>query len=432
MKQLNGKSLKGLFALSPIFVFLAVYLVTSIVVSDFYKVPVSSAFLIASCYAMLITKGLTVSERVDVFSSGAAHKNVLLMVWIFLLSGVFAKTATQIGAVDATVSIALALVPGKMLFVGFFLIACFISFSIGTSVGTIVALVPVVAGISQETGVDLARMTAIVVGGAFFGDNLSFISDTTIAATKATGCEMRDKFKANFRIVLPAVLIVSLIYIIQGGTVDLPAQEISGRWYMILPYLTIITLALCGMNVILVLLIGIVLNALLGVVTGTMGWVSFLSSMGAGVASMGDLVIVTMLAGGMLALIRQGGGLDFIIDSMTRRVRGRRGAELCIAALVSIANFCTANNTIAIITTGEIASGIASKFGVEPRRAASLLDTFSCMIQGILPYGAQLLMASALSEVPVLSIIPKLYYPAVLGLCAIAAILLSSRRQARA
>ena len=428
MRSVSGKHRKGLLALSPIAVFLAVYLVTSLVAGDFYKVPVSAAFLLASCYAVAITKAGGIEARLSLFSEGAGHKNVLLMIWIFLLAGAFAATAKEIGAVDATVRFTLNVIPGKMLFAGFFLTACFVSFAMGTSVGTIVALVPITAGISAETGLNPAQLTAVIVGGAFFGDNLSFISDTTIAATQAAGCEMRDKFKANLRIVLPAFLFVTVLYLFLGRSVSVRPESLPAEWYRLLPYLLVICSALCGMNVTLVLGLGILANVVIGLVTGSMGWVAFLSSVGSGISGMADLVIVTMLAGGMLSLIRYNGGLDYLVNLMTRRIKGPLGAQLSIAGLVSLANLCTANNTIAIITTGEIARNISERFGIPARRTASLLDTFSCVVQGLIPYGAQLLMASSLAGVSAIEIIPRLYYPFALAVSAALGIILHARK----
>lgn len=419
MRSVSARHARGLLALSPVLVFLAVYLVSSLLSGDFYKIPVSAAFLLASAYAVAITPEKGINRRLAIFSGGAGHPNVLLMIWIFILAGAFAETAKEIGAIDATVHFALHVIPGKMLFAGFFLTACFVSFAMGTSVGTIVALVPITTGIAGETGMDPAQLTAVIVGGAFFGDNLSFISDTTIAATRAAGCEMRDKFKANLLIVLPAFVVVLLIYLLQGQTVSTIPQASVSQWYKLLPYLLVICTALCGLNVTLVLGLGILANALLGFVTGTMGWSSMLVSIGSGISGMADLIIVTLLAGGMLALIRHNGGLDYLVEILTRRIKGPGMAQLSIAALVSLANLCTANNTIAIITSGEIAKRISDRFGISPQRTASLLDTFSCVVQGMIPYGAQLLMASGLAGISALEIIPRLYYPFALAVSAL-------------
>lgn len=412
---------RGLLALSPLLVFLAVYLVSSFMAKDFYKVPVVAAFLLASAYAILITRG-GLEERVAVFSRGAGNGNVLLMIWIFVLAGVFAATAKAIGSIDAVVAATLHILPGRFILVGLFVAACFISMAIGTSVGTIVALVPIASGLASGTGAPLAMVVAAIVGGAFFGDNLSFISDTTIAATRSQECSMADKFRANIWIAGPAAIVVAVVYVVlgQGFDATAPAQEFN--LLLILPYLAVIILALCGLNVLGVLSVGILLNAVIGLLSGKFGWLGFLQSAGEGVASMGDLIIVTMLAGGMLEIIRVNGGIDWIINVLTRRISGRRGAESTIALLVALANVCTANNTIAIITTGSIAREIAGHFGVDPRKSASILDTFSCIVQGILPYGAQLLMASGLAGISVASIIGCLYYPLALLVFALLAI----------
>lgn len=414
--------MSGWAALSPLLVFLVVYLVSSLLEKDFYKIPITAAFLVASAYALMISKGTT-DEKIAVFSKGAGDRNVLLMIWIFVLAGAFASSAQEIGAVDATVDLTLRILPDRLLYAGIFLASCFISMAIGTSVGTIVALVPVAAGIAEQTGVETAFMTAIVAGGAFFGDNLSFISDTTIAATRTQECQMKDKFKANVAIAAPAAIAVTVLYIILGSGTEMARQASGIEWIKLIPYIMVIWLALTGMNVMSVLALGIAANAVLGFACGDFGWTGWLVSLGKGIGGMGELIIVTMLAGGMLEMIRVNGGIDFIVSGLTRKVKGKRGAELCIAAIVSIANICTANNTIAIITTGRIARDISLKYGVDNRKAASILDTFSCMVQGIIPYGAQMLMAAGLSGVSALGIIKYLYYPYALGLMALMAII---------
>lgn len=404
--------MNGWLALSPLAVFLVTYLASSLVAHDFYKVPIASAFLITSVYAMLITKG-AVAERINIFSSGAGNKNVLLMIWIFVMAGAFATTAKAIGSVEATVNLTLTVLPGKWLLAGLFLASCFISMSIGTSVGTVVALVPIASGLAEQSGLSLAMLTGLIVGGAFFGDNLSFISDTTIASTTSQGCSMSDKFKANIWICGPAALIVTVIYIIIGLNHGATPEIGEIEYVKLIPYLSVIVLALCGLNVLLVLGIGLLLSAAIGFVNG-MTWLRFLGSVGDGIAGMGELIIVTMLSGGMLELIRHNGGIDFIIKGLTKGIKGKRGAEFSIAGLVGLSNFCTANNTIAILTTGDIARDITKKFGLDPRKSASLLDTFSCVVQGIIPYGAQLLMASGFAGISAAAIIPCLYYPFVL------------------
>lgn len=431
MENISGK--RGILALSPLIIFLVLYLVSCIIAKDFYSIPISAAFLLSSVYAIIICKGKTLEERINTFSQGAGNRNVLLMIWIFVLAGAFASTAKDIGAIDATVNIALRILPGKLIYAGLFLASCFISMSIGTSVGTIVALVPIAAGVAQEVGGGMASetafITAIIVGGSFFGDNLSFISDTTIAATRTQGCTMKDKFKVNIRIVGPAAIVVTLLYVFLGLSVDASPAVEAVRWYLLLPYLLIIGLALGGMNVSAVLAVGILANAVIGFADGSLSWSSWLGSIGKGISDMGDLIMVTMLAGGMLEIIKVNGGIDYIVSGLTRRIHGKRGAEMSIAGLVSLANLCTANNTIAIITTGQIAKDISSRFGLDPRKTASILDTFSCLIQGIIPYGAQLLMAAGLAGVSSISIMGYLYYPFVMGAFALAAILLRLPRR---
>lgn len=425
----KAKKMSGWLALSPLLVFLVVYLVSSIVASDFYKVPVASAFLIASVYALAITRAGSVEDRVKIFSDGAGHRNVLLMIWIFVLAGAFANTAQDIGAIESTVNFTLRILPGKLLYAGLFVASCFISMSIGTSVGTIVALVPVASGIAAEADMNAAFVTAIVAGGAFFGDNLSFISDTAIAATRTQECSMTDKFKVNVRIVAPAAIIVAALYVVCGLSVSAVPEVGHIDVIKLLPYILVIGLAVAGMNVIAVLTTGIAVNAVIGFACGSFGWVEWLASVGKGIGGMGELIIVTMLAGGMLEVIRHNGGLDFIISGLTRHISGKRGAEFSIAALVSLANFCTANNTIAIITTGRIARDISGKYGVDPRKAASILDTFSCVVQGIIPYGAQMLMASGLAGISAASMMQYMYYPYVMGVFAVLSILLRYPRK---
>ena len=367
----TGKKMNGWLALSPLLVFLLVYLVSSIVARDFYKVPVAAAFIIASAYAMLITRSVDkTDDKISIFSAGAGNRNVLLMIWIFVLAGAFAATAKDIGAIDATVNATLRILPGK------------------------------------------------VIGGAFFGDNLSFISDTTVAATKSQGCSMRDKFRANLWIAAPAALLVTVLYVVMGLKVEAVPAVQSVQWLGLVPYLLVIGLALAGVNVVTVLALGIGVNGIIGWSTGAYDWIGWMTSIGSGIGSMGELIIVSLLAGGMLELIRYNGGLDFIIGGLTRRIRGARGAYFSIAGLVSLVNFCTANNTIAIITVGPLAKDISERYKLDPRKTASILDTFSCLVQGIIPYGAQMLMASGLAGVSAASITGYLYYPFALGLMA--------------
>lgn len=414
---------KGLLAVSPLILFALFYLLTSMVVGDFYKVPITIAFLLTSIYAMAITKGLDLDGRIRLFSQGASDSNMMLMIWIFILAGAFASTAKAMGAIDETVNLALTLLPDNLLLGGIFIAACFISLSIGTSVGTIVALTPLAAGIASETAVQLPLMVAIVVGGAFFGDNLSFISDTTIAATRTQGCKLSDKFKVNSLIVVPAAVIALLIYIGMGVHVNAPQNVPDVNWLKVLPYLVVLVTAICGVNVLLVLVIGILLSSIIGIFTGSFDFFGCISEMGTGVVGMGELIIITMLAGGLMQLIRHNGGIQYILEVLTRHVKSKRMAELSIAALVSLVNLCTANNTVAIITVGPLANDISTRYGVDKRKSASILDTFSCFAQGIIPYGAQLLMASGLAALNPVSIIPYLYYPFIMGSFALLSII---------
>lgn len=415
---------KGIIALSPIVVFILFYLVTSIVAGDFYKIPITVAFMVSSIYAIAVFTGKPLMHRIDSYSRGAATEQMMLMIWIFVLAGAFAHSAKQMGSIDATVNLALSLLPPQMIFAGMFLAACFISLSIGTSVGTIAALTPIAVGLAQETGADLAMMTAIIVGGSFFGDNLSFISDTTIMATQTQGCRLSDKFRVNAFIVMPAALVILLVYFFLGQDTIAPKQIPAVEWVKVIPYLTVLVTAVCGMNVMAVLTIGIVLCGIIGMFTGSFDIYGWFGAMGDGIMSMGELIIVTMMAGGMLELIKQQGGIDFIINMLTRRVSSKRGAELSIATLVSLVDVCTANNTVAILTVGDIAKQIGDRYGVDNKKCASILDTFSCTVQGLIPYGAQLLIAAGLASVNPVAILPYLYYPFALGIVAILSILL--------
>lgn len=418
----------GFISLLPLAIFLVIYLVTSLIIGDFYKIPVAVAFLISCIVAVLMTQG-PLKERVASFSRGASDSNIMLMVWIFILAGAFASSAKAMGSIEATVNLTLNLLPGNMILAGLFVAACFISLALGTSVGTIVALVPVAIGIADEIGMDKAYITAIVAGGAFFGDNLSFISDTTIAATQTQGCAMRDKFKVNSMIVMPVAVILLIYYIIRGSNLDIITQNQPVEWIKIVPYLLVIITALCGINVLTVLVIGIISSMIIGVSTGAIDCFDFIGAMGDGIGGMGELITVTLLAGGMLELIRINGGMDYITNKLTSNVKSKRGAELSIAALVSLTNLCTANNTIAIITSGKIAKDISNRFHLDSRKVASILDTFSCFVQGIIPYGAQVLMASGLSQLSPMDIMTHLYYPYGIGIIALISIIIRYPRR---
>jgi Na+/H+ antiporter NhaC len=414
---------KGIIALSPLIVFIILYLVTSIVARDFYTIPITVAFLITCIYAIGITKG-KLKRRINVFSRGAGNPEMMLMLWIFILAGAFANSAKDMGSIDAAVNLTLSFLPSQMLYAGLFLAACFISLSIGTSVGTIVALTPIAAGVATQTGTSIPMLTAIVVGGSFFGDNLSFISDTTIVATQTQGCKTRDKFYVNSFIVGPAAILILLLYMMMGQSIETSTQIGDVDLWKVVPYIVVLATALFGMNVMAVLTLGILLTGIIGIANGSYDIYGWFKSMGNGIINMSELIIITLLAGGLLAIIKHNGGINFIINRLTQRIHGKRGAELSIAALVSIVNICTANNTVAIITVGGIVRKIGENYNLDSRKCASLLDTFSCFTQGLLPYGAQILMAAGLAKINPISIIPYLYYTFAIGLAAIIAILL--------
>ena len=410
------------WALTPLIIFLSIYLVASVIMGDFYKMPITVAFLVASIVAVATSSGGRLHKRIDLFCKGAANSNIMLMVWIFILAGAFAQTAKAVGAVDATVNLALSVLPDTLLLAGIFIAACFISLSMGTSVGTIVALTPVAVGIATQTDLNTPFMVAIVVGGAMFGDNLSFISDTTIVATRTQGCNMKDKFKVNSLIVIPVAILITIIYLFQGSEIKTTPTVTPIEWLKVIPYILVLTTALAGVNVMIVLLLGILCSGIVGIITGSIQFWEWIAAMGTGISGMGELIIITLLTGGMLEMIRYNGGIAYIIQKLTTHVKSKKGAELSIAALVSFADLCTANNTIALIMSGPIAKDIANRFGVDPRKSASLLDTFSCFVQGIIPYGAQLLMAASLASITPLAIMQYLYYPYLMGVAALLAI----------
>lgn len=418
----SNATLNGVMALSPMLVFLCSYLAVSVVIGDFYKMPLSVALLLASAWSIFIYRdGGSLSKRIETFSSSAANSNILYMIWIFVLAGAFASLAKEIGAIDATVNLTLRLFPTEFIIPGLFAAACFISLSIGTSVGTVVALAPLAVNMAQASGASIAFFVAVVLGGAFFGDNLSFISDTTIAATRSQGCNMADKFKANLWICLPAAIITLAVYIAMStGVPDVKVSENTNP-IIVIPYFAVIVMAAIGINVTIVLSCGITCAFIIGIVYG---WapIDLCHSMGQGIDGMGDLIIVTLLASGMLGIIKAAGGISFLLQAMTRRISGVRGAQACIAVLVALVNFCTANNTVAIITLGEIARDISNRFGVDPRKSASLLDSCSCIVQCLIPYGAQTLLATSLAGISPVSPFPYLYYPWALALMVILSI----------
>lgn len=415
---------KGFLALSPLIVFVVLYLVLSLVAGDFSSVPLTVVFLISSVYAVATSTKFSLKERIDIYGQGASTPNLLLMLWIYVLAGAFSQSAKGMGSIDTTVNLALTILPPSMILPGLFVTACFISISIGTSVGTVVTLVPIAAGIATQTNSNVALLTAVIVGGAYFGDNLSFISDTTVVATQTQGVRMKDKFKVNLMIVVPAVVIVLAVYAFMGFGMQAPTHVGQTDLFKVIPYLAVLVTAVCGLNVMAVLVLGIALCGIIGVLGGSYDFYGWLNALGNGIVGMGELIIIAMMAGGMLEIIKVNGGIDYIIEKLSGRIRGKRGAEFSIAALVSLVNLCTANNTVAILTVGNIAKQISEKFGIDPRKTASILDTFSCTIQGIIPYGVQILLAAGLVHVQPVDIIPYLYYPFAIGIAASLSILL--------
>ena len=424
---------KGLLALSPLFLLIVLIVVFTVYSADSShkdtSLSLTVAFMISSIYAVAISGGMPVKKRVDTYSKGAGANNLMLMLWIYVLAGSFAASAKAMGAVDATVNLTLSILPASMILPGLFLAACFISVSIGTSVGTVVALVPIAAGLAHSMDANVGMMTAIIVGGAYFGDNLSFISDTTVVATQTQNCKMSDKFKVNSMIVVPAAVLVLIAYSVMGIGLQAPTHISEVEYMKVLPYLIVLITAIAGMNVMAVLTLGTLLCGAIGIgshligASGSYDLFGWFSAMGNGIIGMGELIIIAMMAGGMLEIIRENGGIDFIINKITAHVNSKRGAELSIAALVSMVNICTANNTVAILTVGNISKKIGDRFGVDNRKAASILDTFSCMVQGLIPYGVQMLLAAGLANLSPMDILPYLYYPLAIGVAALLAIL---------
>ena len=424
---------RGLLALSPVVVLLVVYMVGSLVLGDFYAIPIAVAFIVAAIYGLSLLRGKSMRERIDLFSAGAAHRDIMYMVWIFCIAGIFAATAKAMGAADAIVSLTLRAVPAQFLPAGIFVASCFVSLAIGTSVGTIVALAPMVTAMATQLGCEVGWLISVVVGGAFFGDNLSFISDTTIAATQSQGCKMSDKFRTNFVIVLPAAIVTLCIYLFgnQLGIVDVSSVAASAEWYRMLPYLVVIGLALTGLNVLIVLLAGILLAVVIGLFGGSFDLLGIATAFTDGVGSMYEIILISLLAGGLMNIVKSLGGFDFLISSLGARIRTRRGAEIVVSLLTSLTNICTANNTIAIITSGTVAKRLSERYSIPPRKTASLMDISSCCVQGLLPYGAQVLMAAGLAGISPLEIIPWLYYPMLLGGMVLLSILFQFPRSTR-
>lgn len=414
---------QGWLALSPMFVFLLSYVAVSVYIGDFYKMPISVALAAASVWAVAMVRKKPLRERIELFSRSAGHSNILYMIWVFVLAGAFANLAKETGAVDATVNLTLSVFPARFVVPTLFFAACFISLAIGTSVGTVVALTPLAAEIAVAAGGPPGFFVAGVLGGAFFGDNLSFISDTTIASTRSQGCAMSDKFRTNLWIALPSALLTLGLYIALGSDMgEIPPLRQSGPWWLMLPYIIVIASAAVSVNVLVTLVLGLAAAVVTGLASGR-SIIDMAGFAGTGIDSMGALIVVTLLAAGMLGMIKEAGGIDFILGHMTRFVHGPRGAQTAISALVGIVNLCTANNTVAIITVGPIARKIAESFGISAQKAASLLDSASCVVQCLIPYGAQALLAASLAGISPVAAIPYLYYPLALALMLVLSII---------
>lgn len=419
-KEKKGRAI----ALLPIGVFLIIFLGAGIVFKDFYAMPAIVAFLIALFVAFLQNKELSFNKKIEVIAKGVGEENIITMSLIFLCAGGFSGAVTAAGGVDSTVNLGLSLIPAHFAVAGLFLIGCFISVSMGTSMGTIAALAPIAVGISEKTGFALSICIGAVVCGAMFGDNLSMISDTTIAAVKTQGCEMKDKFKANFFIVLPAAIITVLIFWFATRNMNFHLEEnLSYSLWEVLPYMVVLLGALIGINVFVVLISGIVISLIVGVSMGHIALSEMFQVVGNGVTSMYDITVISIIVACIVSLVKEHGGIQFILNLIKSKINGRRGAEFGIALLALFVDACTANNTVAIVMTGPIAKEISEEFDVDPRRSASLLDMFTSVGQGIIPYGAQLLSAATLTRLTPLQIIPNLYYPLLMGVCGVLAII---------
>ncbi len=416
---------RGLMGISPVIIFLLLYVVVSVVIGDFYRMPFSVALLCASVWAIATYKG-RLTERIEVFSRAAGHANIIYMIWIFILAGAFAAIAKEIGAVNATVDLILRLLPAGLIVPGIFVASCFISLAVGTSVGTVVALTPLATEIAGASGGSTAFMVAVVLGGAFFGDNLSFISDTTIAATRTQGCEMADKFRANVWLAVPAALVTLAFYMIETPEFAVPDSGAPAQSvWLVLPYMIVIVTAIVRMNVNIVLSLGIVASLVIGIAQGH-HMLDLCGFMGSGIDGMGGLIVITLMSAGMLGVVKASGGITWLLQVLTARVKGTRGAQFCIALLVSLVNLCTANNTVAIIIVGSMSKEIARRYGVGASKTASLLDTCSCIIQCLIPYGAQTLLACSLSGLSPAEPFAYLYYPWALAVMVIASIFLKT------
>ena len=424
-------------ALIPFFVFVVFYLGLSIWAHDFYKVPMPTAFLVASAAALVLDHKRPLAEKVEIYARGMGEPNIMIMCLIFILAGAFAATAKGMGAVDGAVTIARAVVPDSMMLLGMFLVSSFISLAVGTSCGTIAALTPIAVGLSDGLTVSPAMLIGAIIGGAMFGDNLSMISDTTIAATRTQNIPMRDKFRQNILIVLPAVAVTSAIYLFCGGTASGADETQPVTWahaFAVLPYILILVFALLGSNVMLLLFAGTVLAGITGILNGAFDFWGMLDLIGQGTLGMSETLIVAILAGGLLQTIRRNGGIGYLMEKIRKPVRSARGCEFGVLILVAVINLFTANNTVAIVIAGPIARELSEQYHCSAKRIASILDTGSCVVQGMIPYGAQIVIAAGVAQtskldVSSLGLVGSLFYPMILGVCLIAAIAIHTEKQ---
>ncbi len=425
MKNQKGSAL----ALLPLIIFVVSYLGMSLILDDFYAVSILVPGLLAAIVALFMNRKIGFEKSLEHFCKGAGNSNIILMCLIFILAGAFAKVASSMGAVESTVNLGLTVLPKGVLVAGVFVISGFIAISLGTSMGTIAAIVPIATAIAEKTTLSLPLIVGAVVGGAMFGDNLSIISDTTIAATRTQGCNMRDKFRMNFKVVLPAALISIVLYIILGSGAQISSQAYDYSLIKVVPYLAILISALAGVNVIIVLSGGIGLAAIIGFMTGSMDVRSLFNSISTGISGMSELIIISLIIGGIVELIKVNGGIEFILNAVTSKIKTKMGAEIGIGVLVSIIDVATANNTIAIVTVGPIAKDISDKYDLDPKRVAGILDMFSCVFQGLIPYGAQLLTAASLAGIAPFEIMKYLFYPYLMGVSVVIFITIFSKRK---
>lgn len=417
-------------ALLPIGVFLVIFLGSGIIMNDFYAMPAIVAFLIALAVAFMQNRGLSFGEKFAVISKGVGDENIITMCLIFLCAGAFSGAVTAAGGVESTVNFGLSILPSNIAVVGLFVIGCFISVSMGTSMGTIAALAPIAVGISEKTGFEMAICIGAVVCGAMFGDNLSMISDTTIAAVKTQGCEMKDKFKANFLIVLPAAIVTIIIFLLITRNSDYQmTEDLSYNLFQILPYILVLVGALIGINVFLVLIGGTIVSLIVGVATGTLAVSELFTVVGSGVTGMYDITVISIVVACIVSLVKEYGGIQFILNMIRNGIKGKKGAEIGIAGLSLMVDACTANNTVAIVMAGPIAKEISEEFGVDAKRSASLLDIFTSVGQGLIPYGAQLLSAATLTALTPFDILPYCYYPILMAISALVFILLKKEKK---